>query len=78
MKSAGTLFASQCKTLSSCLQICLARQWDMPTTSRHKDSIKKQNSPKSGDFMLALRAGFSFKALGASTNFKNYESHQLN
>ena len=34
------------KTLSSCLQVCLARQWNMPTALHRKDSIKKQYSKK--------------------------------
>ena len=34
------------KTLSSCLQVCLARQWDMPTTLHRKYSIKKPNKQK--------------------------------
>ena len=36
------------KTLSSCLQVCLARQWGMPTTLHRKYSIKKLNKQKTG------------------------------
>jgi len=43
------------------LIVCLARQWDMPTTLHRKDSIKKQYSKKNSDFYARHASSLEFK-----------------